>query len=96
MSDNRIYDSPDCIETLIKKKENYPYYYWFIWVFSLIIFAGVLSVRACQELTLEKGYVNSKTNIINTGTNIHKNAYNNLIHKAKSEQHFLLKIQKNI
>jgi len=65
MSDIQINNTSQCveIENLIKKQENYPYYYWVIWIFTLVSFAVVLSVHAGQELKIDKNHIRSDIKI---------------------------------
>ncbi len=89
MDSKKYYDSPDCIEKLISKQEKYPYYYWFIWIFFLVLFAGALGVRASNNFDIKQDSIKSERE---DRQEISKNnAYSLIMNKAKSEQKFLIK-----
>jgi len=64
MPDTQVDNTPQYIENLIKKQKNYPYYYWVVWIFFLVVFAVVLSVHACQSLKIDNScYIGSNIKI---------------------------------
>jgi len=95
MRDHRESQGREGIESLIRRKENYTYKYWSVWIMFLGLVAGILAMQAWRNLNLDATFRHAGRQCVTDDTSSYAeaNAYADMMKKTMAEQAYMIKVQ---